>query len=169
MALVTLDAAMTHLRASDADAGDVYDKLEQATGIVLDYLKGRAGKVATIVSSSVANPTVMTTAAAHTFVNGETAVLVGHAGSVPAISGSYVVSGVTERSFTIPVNVSTAGTGGTATVAWTDATVPWPVKAAVLVALTHLYENRGNDMRADADVWEALRRLLERARDPAYA
>lgn len=52
---------------------------------------------------------------------------------------------------------------------WTEATVPGPVKAAILVMLTHLYEHRGDDMIPDEAVWKAIERLLVRSRDPALA
>jgi hypothetical protein len=52
---------------------------------------------------------------------------------------------------------------------WTATTVPTPVKAGVLVLLTHLFEHRGDDMDPDEAVWNALERLLMRFRDPALA
>ncbi len=54
---------------------------------------------------------------------------------------------------------------------WSDGTiaVPGQVEAATLVLLTHLYENRGDDLKADRDAWEAIERLLIRSRDPALA
>src|SRR5689334_12787346 len=68
-----------------------------------------------IVSSSVANPTVITTRTNHGFTSGQTVDITGHAGSTPAISGSYVVTVTGLKTFTIPVNVTVAGTGGRAT------------------------------------------------------
>lgn len=55
---------------------------------------------------------------------------------------------------------------------WTETTVSPLVVAGILMYLTHLYEHRGDDMgasasTADADVWDALRRLLARLRDQA--
>jgi len=67
----------------------------------------------TITSSSVANPTVITTSANHPFANGDVVNIQGHTGSTPAVSGSYTISNVTAASFTVPVNVTTGGTGGT--------------------------------------------------------
>jgi hypothetical protein len=52
---------------------------------------------------------------------------------------------------------------------WTSETVPGDIQAAMLLMLTHLYENRGSDMKADEAVWQAIRRLCERHRDPALA
>jgi len=68
----------------------------------------------TIVSSSVASSTVITTALAHGLSVGDTVVISEHVGSVPAIGGTYaVVTTPTSTTFTIAVNVSTAGSGGT--------------------------------------------------------
>jgi hypothetical protein len=54
---------------------------------------------------------------------------------------------------------------------WTDADVPTPVRSAVLLLLTHLYDHRGEDMSADAHLWEAIGRLLLGTgyRDPTLA
>lgn len=52
---------------------------------------------------------------------------------------------------------------------WTDATVPGPVQAATLLMLTHLYEERGDNMASNAALWEAVANLCRRFRDPALA
>ena len=52
---------------------------------------------------------------------------------------------------------------------WTDVTVPADVQAAILLMLTHLYEHRGDEMKPDEDLWNAIARLLMRRRDPALA
>jgi hypothetical protein len=70
--------------------------------------------VATITTSSIANPTLITTAAAHGFTTGEIVTIAGHTGSTPAISGNYVATVTAPTTFTIPVSVSAGGTGGTA-------------------------------------------------------
>lgn len=51
---------------------------------------------------------------------------------------------------------------------WSSDTVPGPVQQATLLFVTHFYENRGADMRADEAVWKAVERLLMRLRDPAW-
>lgn len=66
-----------------------------------------------IVSSSVANPSVITTITPHGLSSGENATIAGHAGSTPAINASHVVTVLTPTTFTIPVNVTVAGAGGT--------------------------------------------------------
>lgn len=67
-----------------------------------------------ITSSSVADPTVLTTAA-HGITVGESKVvtIATHAGSTPTINGTHLFTAVTATTGTIPVNVTVAGTGGT--------------------------------------------------------
>jgi|SRR6266850_7436764 len=82
-----------------------------STGILVqraDY----AAPVA-IVSSSVASPTLITTSTPHGRTSGNTVTITGHVGSTPAIDGPRVVTVVSPTTFTIPVNVTVAGTGGT--------------------------------------------------------
>ena len=100
MALVSLETAKGHLKVDVDDWDEDIDrKIEQASAVIVDYLKSRADD------------------------------------------------------------------------GWSDGTVavPGPVEAATLLMLTHIHENRGNDMKADEALWAAVRRLLERFRDPAYA
>jgi Phage gp6-like head-tail connector protein len=47
---------------------------------------------------------------------------------------------------------------------WTDTTAPPRVVASIKLYLTHLYEHRGDDLSADREVWEGIRRLLARSR-----
>lgn len=65
-----------------------------------------------VVSSSVANPTVITCTGNVPFANGDVVKIVGHTGSTPAIDGEYTISNVSGATFTIPVNVSVGGSGG---------------------------------------------------------
>lgn len=68
---------------------------------------------ATIVSSSIANPTVITTSAPHGYATGDTVRIAGHTGSVPTINGDRVGTVTGPTTFTVAVNVTTGGTGGT--------------------------------------------------------
>jgi hypothetical protein len=68
-----------------------------------------------VVSSSVGNPTVLTTEAPHYLVSGDTARLTGHVGATPALDGDYLVTVLGPTSFSIPKDVTVAGSGGTAT------------------------------------------------------
>ena len=70
---------------------------------------------AAITSSSVANPTVITTTTRHNLKSGQTVVIEGHTGSTPSINGTHVATRLTDTTFTIPVNVTVGGTGGTVT------------------------------------------------------
>ena len=66
-----------------------------------------------ITSSSVANPTTIT-ATAHGLTTGNKVVIRNHAGSTPSLNGTtYTVTVTGANTFTIPVNVTVGGTGGT--------------------------------------------------------
>jgi len=67
-----------------------------------------------ITSSSVANPTNIL-AVAHGLDSSDNTTIVGHSGSTPDINGDHIVTVVDVDNFTIPVNVTTGGTGGTST------------------------------------------------------
>lgn len=69
----------------------------------------------TIVSSSVANPTVLTTLTPHGLATGDTVTIADHAGSTPAVDGALVATVLTPTTLSVPVNVTVAGTGGTVT------------------------------------------------------
>jgi hypothetical protein len=66
-----------------------------------------------VTSSSVADPTVILTAAAHLLADGTVVTIAGHTGSTPSLNGSWPVTVLTSTTFSIPVSVSVAGTGGT--------------------------------------------------------
>lgn len=61
-----------------------------------------------IQSSSVANPTVITTQVPHKLATGETVVIVGHT-STPSLNGEQTVTVLTPTTFTVPVNVTVGG------------------------------------------------------------
>ena len=69
----------------------------------------------TISSNSLANPTVVTTPAPHFLTSGQTVTIAGVLTSSPTINGTRVVTVLTPTTFTVPVNVTTGGTGGTLT------------------------------------------------------
>jgi hypothetical protein len=169
MALVTLSRAKEHLRETTSDRdGDIQAKVEQATAIVLDYLKVRLIAIETI---TVANPTVITTSVPHSLTSGVTYTIAGTT-TTPTVNGAQVVTVTSPTTFTVPVNVTVgqsaaAGTVGTPT--WTEATLPGQVQAAILLVLGHLDTQRGDDMATDQHLWLAIERLLMRSRDPAFA
>jgi len=55
------------------------------------------------------------------------------------------------------------------TATWTDVTVPSAITAAIALVLTHLYENRGDNMEMDADFWAAVDRVIGLHKDPVIA
>lgn len=168
--LMTLAQAKAHLRVDDdLHNADIDLKTVQASDKILNYLKGRANITATVTSATVANPTILATAAAHGFTTGQTVVITEDTTASPALNGSYTLTVLTGTTFSIPLNVTVASSGASAVVYWTDLTVPSPVQAAALVLLTHLYENRGQDQMADEKVWQAINNLLISYRDPALA
>lgn len=77
-----------------------------------------------LTSSSQANPTLITTGAPHLLATGDVVTIAGHTGSTPAIDGQHVVTVVSGTTFTIPVNVTVAGTGGTVTTSVSHEFVP---------------------------------------------
>lgn len=76
---------------------------------------GIAAAAVAITSSSVANPSIILTAVPHLFETGDTVAIAGHAGSTPAINGNQIVTKIDATHFSIPVNVTVGGAGGTAT------------------------------------------------------
>lgn len=61
-----------------------------------------------INSISIANPTVITTSAAHNLLNGEK-IIINNSNSTPSINGVYQITYLSTTSFSIPVNVTGAG------------------------------------------------------------
>ena len=49
---------------------------------------------------------------------------------------------------------------------WTQETIPQSVQSAILVMLSHLYENRGDDMEAHEAVMAAAVSLIRLNKDP---
>lgn len=78
-----------------------------------------------ITSSSVANPTNILCPAKHFLISGQLVRIAGHTGSIPAVDGDRIVTVVDEYNFTVPVNVTVAGSGGS------------------FEALTQIYESTG--------------------------
>jgi len=81
----------------------------------VDYSTYFGNRVIPITSNSIANPTVVTTPVAHGLTTGQVVIIAGVATSSPAINGSRVVTVTGPTTFTVPVNVTVAGTGGTIT------------------------------------------------------
>lgn len=101
------------------DAGVVIQPLEAKTAdwntetAPVDHVDDPAARSVGIASSSIANPSVITTTKPHRLTNGQKVVITGHSGSSPTINGEHVATVTGTTTFTIPVNVTTGGTGGT--------------------------------------------------------
>ncbi len=98
----------------DAHALDQADRpgFMQDTDWVVDGENTIAGDPTTrhaIASSSVANPTHITTFNAHGYATGDRVRIFNHVSPVPDIDGPYTVTVLSPTVFTIPVNVSSAG------------------------------------------------------------
>jgi hypothetical protein len=78
--------------------------------------KQNAGTARPILSSSVANPTVVTLDSAHGQTASSTFLvrIAGHTGSTPDLNGEHTATATGAATFTVPVAVTTGGTGGTA-------------------------------------------------------
>jgi hypothetical protein len=162
MALVTLADAKRHLRITgDDENSDIDAKLEQANGIVLDYLKVRYTAIETIVAAAAG---VITTSVPHSLTNGATALIAGTT-TTPTVNGLQVVTVTSPTTFTVPVTVTagqSAAAGTVATPTWTGTTVPKPIEFGILSVLEDLHEHRPID-------WVALGAIVMRFRDPALA
>lgn len=68
----------------------------------------------TITTSSVADPTLITTSAPHALSVGSVVVIASHTGSTPSLNGAHVVTAIpSTTTFNIPTSVTVGGTGGT--------------------------------------------------------
>jgi uncharacterized phiE125 gp8 family phage protein len=76
-----------------------------------------SGAIALVSSSAAAaDPTVLSTGTVpHGLASGDTVAVAGHTGSTPTLDGSHVATVLTTTTFTVPVNVTVGGTGGTVT------------------------------------------------------
>jgi hypothetical protein len=81
-------------------------------GTTVDYAADPSQVVIPITSNSIANPTVVTTAVAHGLTTGQVVLISGVSTSSPTINGQQTVTVVSPTTFTVAVNVTVAGTGG---------------------------------------------------------
>jgi hypothetical protein len=79
---------------------------------VVDYTTDPSQVVIPITSNSIANPTVVTTPVAHGLTTGQVILISGVATSDPTINGERTVTVISTTTFSVPVNVTVAGTGG---------------------------------------------------------
>jgi hypothetical protein len=172
MALISLYDAKAHLGITwNHDDAALALKAEQASDIVLGYLKGRPLAIDEI--TRVGSVATIITHGAHGLSTGATVTIFGV--NEPAYNGVFDVTVTSTTAFTIPVtgapdSPATGTIRATAVPSWTSQTVPYRVQAATMKVLGHLWRFRGDeDMKVDAALWESIEGLLKRDRDPAIA
>lgn len=87
----------------------------------VDFSVYEQNRVIPITSNSIANPSVVTCPVPHGLTSGQIVIVAGVATSSPTINGSRTVTVISTTTFSVPVNVTVAGTGGTVTRASTTA------------------------------------------------
>lgn len=128
-----------------------------------------------VTSSSVANPSVITTPVPHGFQTGDSVTISGHTGSTPAIDGTHTVTRLTSTSFSIPVNVTVGGSGGKAfgVRAYEPGSVSWTaVVNARDTAEATIYDQTGEfrpaldaEVIIEEDAVEQLRGFIDRVEE----
>jgi len=79
----------------------------------VDYTLDPSQLVIPITSNTVANPTVVTTPVPHGLTSADIILIAGVATSSPTINGQRVATVISATTFSVPVDVTVAGTGGT--------------------------------------------------------
>jgi hypothetical protein len=83
------------------------------TGILVKRRPSPLPATVAITSSAVGDPGVLTFTAPHGLTNRDTVLIAGHADSVPSINGWHKVTVLSPTTVSIPVAITTGGTGGT--------------------------------------------------------
>ncbi len=142
-ATATTNLPATGVSVATTQAGDsTHNQIQTISFTVTPTFEGTfsvslvAGYQVPITGNTVANPTVVTTGEAHGFISGQTISIPVNNGSSPTIAGSRVVTVIDSTSFSIPVNVTTAGTTGSCELDVTASCgVAWPTMSADEFAL----------------------------------
>lgn len=82
-------------------------------GTSFDYTTDPAQTAIPITSNSIANPSVVTTAVPHGLTTGDIILISGVSTSSPTINGQRTVTVISTTTFSVAVNVTVGGTGGT--------------------------------------------------------
>jgi len=77
-----------------------------------DYTTDPGQRVIPITSNSIANPSVVTTTVPHGLTTGDIVLISGVSTSSPTINGQRTVTVISTTTFSVTVNVTVAGTGG---------------------------------------------------------
>jgi hypothetical protein len=119
-------AQVTYLVSGDADEGVIVQHLATFTAdwdtktggagapdAPVDYTTDVLNRSHPITSNSIANPTVVTCAKPHNLTTGDIVLIADVITSSPTINGSRTVTVIDTLTFSVPVNVTVGGTGGT--------------------------------------------------------
>lgn len=104
------------------------------SGLDFQMYSVTASPAVTILSNTLANPTVVTTSGPHGLSSGQQVTITG-SNSTPSINGSHVVTVISPTTFSIAVNVSVAGTAGSFTTANLLVSILEPVKQVYKASL----------------------------------
>lgn len=94
-------------------AAKTVDWNTKTDGVQVDYTLDTQQQVIPITSNTLANPSVVTTPIPHGLTTGDIILISGVSTSSPTINGQRTVTVISSVSFSVPVNVTVAGTGGT--------------------------------------------------------
>jgi len=109
MSLVLLSSVKSNLGIADTSQDAKLTGLIRSAGaIIRNYLNKYIGGL--IASNTLANPTVVTSIG-HGLVTGDT-IVIGGSNCTPTIDGSRVITRLSDDTFSVPVNVTVAGTAG---------------------------------------------------------
>lgn len=78
----------------------------------LDYTTDVGQRVVPITSNTAANPSIVTTSVPHGLATGDIILIAGVSSSSPTINGERTVTVLSTTTFSVPVNVTVSGTGG---------------------------------------------------------
>lgn len=114
LALVMAQHPHIHFQTPSEDNNIIVTK--DGTAFIVEFTDDLSGpsQTQTITTSSVANPSVITVGSTAGWATGQTVTIAGHSGSTPSINGNHVITVLSGTTFSIPVNVTVGGTGGTA-------------------------------------------------------
>lgn len=127
-------ANVTYLVSGDVDEGVIVQHLlaftadwdtktggANATDAPVDYTTDNVQRPIPITSNTAANPSIVTCPIAHGLTTGQIVLISGVATSSPTINGQRTVTVISPTTFSVPVNVTTPGTGGSFVLASTVA------------------------------------------------
>ena len=111
--LSQIEVKFTSLAGANVTAASIVCADSTPATVGANSENGAADPALTITSNTAANPTVVTTSTPHGLTTGAVVNISG-SNSTPSIDGSFPVTVLSPTTFSIPVNVTAAGTAGTA-------------------------------------------------------